>query len=167
MAAELCYYHWRELPQVPFLSRQKFCHVTKLLCCLSPQNVCRDKYLSQQTKFCRNKYLPQQTILSRQNDKHTFVATNTCSVATKVCFILLAAPASDSILLSREKIQSKLVATKQCLSRQKCREKYTFIATKKPVAIKIILVAAHANDRLWLCFRLNKKNNMSQRNLTS
>ena len=94
------------------------------------------KRLSRQIFVATNKILSQQIfattniILSRQNDKHTFVATNTCSVATKVCFILLAAPASDSILLSREKIQSKLVATKQCLSRRKCREKYTFIATK-------------------------------------
>ena len=154
MAAEPCYYHWRELPQAPFLSRQKFCHVTKLLCCLSLQNVCREK-----KKLSQQIFATTNIILSRQNDKHTFVAKNTCSVATKVCLLwqifvatilfffatnicrdkrfvatnstkVLSAPASDSILLSREKIQSKLVATKQCLSRQKCREKYTFIATK-------------------------------------
>ena len=50
-------YHWRELPQVSFLSRQT--------------RICRAKYLSRQ-KFCR--------------EKHTFVAINTClSRQTRVC----------------------------------------------------------------------------------
>ena len=58
--------HWQELPQVSFLSRQKFCH---------------DKHTFVMTKvmFCRN--------------KHMFVVTNTF-VTTKI--ILVAAPTNDS-----------------------------------------------------------------------
>ena len=51
------------------------------------------KRLSRQIFVATNKILSQQIfattniILSRQNDKHTFVAKNTCSVATKVCLL--------------------------------------------------------------------------------
>jgi len=98
-------YHWRELPQVAFLSRQAyFCRDKRRVlsrqtrvCCdksipvetkrLSRQTeLCRDKYLSWQT-FCRNKnILLRQTIFSRQNvchDKHTFVTTKDVFVARK------------------------------------------------------------------------------------
>ena len=84
-------YHWRELPQVSFLSRQAFCcdkHVflvTKYVkimlhtfvatnTCLSGQTFCRDKYnfvatnvLSRQAYFCHDK-----------KKKTCFVVTNTC-----------------------------------------------------------------------------------------
>ena len=84
LQSEQCLYPWRELPQVSFLSQQKFCHnnylfVTTNTClsrqnlsfvvtkvCLSWQNVnvvttkyfCRDKntcYCLSQQNFCRDK----------------------------------------------------------------------------------------------------------------
>ena len=64
--AGVAVYQWRELPQVPFLSRQNTC--------LSQQKFCRDKLTFVATKhvFCR--------------DKQAFVATK---------MILVAAPAND------------------------------------------------------------------------
>ena len=87
------WYHWRELPQVSFLSRQKSC---------------RDKHVFVETEhvFCRDKSM---LVLSRQTrvylSRHTFVATKDffvcffCHdkqvfVATKK-IILVAAPAND------------------------------------------------------------------------
>ena len=89
-------YHWRELPQASFLSRQKFCryrdkHVsfgpTKL--CLPRQNyVYRDKiFLSQRTRVRRNKHTFVVTKDVFCRDKHVFVATK---------IILVAAPTNDN-----------------------------------------------------------------------
>ena len=36
------YYHWQELPQVSFLSQQKFCGDKHIFC----QNICHDKHLN-------------------------------------------------------------------------------------------------------------------------
>ena len=106
-------YHWRELPQESFLSRQKSCgdkrvfvttkHVfcrDKSMLVLSWQNyVCRDKrrVLSRQKRVCREK----KQIMSRQKFKHTFVEIKDvfCRdkhvfVATKI--ILVEAPANDN-----------------------------------------------------------------------
>ena len=62
-------YHWRELPQVSFLSRQKFCR-DKIM--FVATNICRDKNI-----FCHNKhdFVATSVLLSRQA---YFVATNTC-----------------------------------------------------------------------------------------
>ena len=112
------YYHWRELPQVSFLSRQSF-----LL--LSRQRVCRNKtgLLSRQKYGCCDKTFVETKLknsqnifyLSRQNksfvaiklrkyhfcrDK-SFFATNVF-VATNVCWD-----------------KRNFVATNTCLSRQK------------------------------------------------
>ena len=97
-------YHWRELPQVSFLSRQMFCRGTRLFVSmfavtklLSQQNyvsrqnifvvthICRDKnvfvttkVLSRQAYFCRDK----RRVLSQQThvccDKSKLVATKLC-----------------------------------------------------------------------------------------
>ena len=82
--------HWRELPQVSFLSRQSFAAAntsfvaTKV--CLWRQNVFRDKIV------CRDEH--KTRLLSRQNYASIiFVATNillsqqrTCFVVTNTCF---------------------------------------------------------------------------------
>ena len=98
-------YHWRELPQVSFLSQQTHvCHdITHFLSqqkyachnktfvstklCLSRQNVfvaikvlSPQIFLSQQAYFCRNK----RCVLSRQTCV-TFVATKFMFVATNIC----------------------------------------------------------------------------------
>ena len=80
----LANYHWRELPQVSFLSRQMFCHdkhvfvARKNVFCriksmlaamkvLSRQNFCRDKYSSWQARVCRAKcFVATSILLSRQ-----------------------------------------------------------------------------------------------------
>ena len=73
--------HWREVPQVSFLSRQT-------------------RVLSQQKYACRGKtFVATNIILSQQkfcHNKLTFVATNTClSRQKKKKKILVAAPAND------------------------------------------------------------------------
>ena len=55
------YYHWRELPQVSFLSRQKFCCRDKIMFVAT-------KPLLRQTRVCRDKH----------KFKHHFVATKLC-----------------------------------------------------------------------------------------
>ena len=71
-------YHWRELPQGSFLSRQKSFV---------------DKYLSQQTRACHNK----THLLSRQKYKHNFVATSILLSRQKMCFVM------TNTCLSRQK----------------------------------------------------------------
>ena len=77
-------YHWRELPPVSFLSRQK---------CLSRQNpsfVATKVCLSRQNGICRNKIF----LLTKAYfclDKHVFVATK---------MILVAAPTIDTVTVS-------------------------------------------------------------------
>ena len=79
-------YHWRELPQVSFLSRQK-----TNTCLLRQKYFCRDKrifvlrniILSRQAYFCRDKRVccDETRLLSRQKyacRDRTFVATKTC-----------------------------------------------------------------------------------------
>ena len=66
-------YHWRELPQVSFLSRQKYaCHLSR------KNYVCRDKT---RQKFCRDKHTFVATKDVFCRDKHMFVATKTILVA--------------------------------------------------------------------------------------
>ena len=89
-------YHWRDLPQVSFLSRQN-----GLLCLVAISVLVATKVLSRQTRFLlflRQKFYPNKNICSRQfcHDK-SFVAA--------------------SLLLSRQK--TCFVATNTCLSRQK------------------------------------------------
>ena len=102
-------YHWGELPQVPFLSRQKFCRDKHVF--VATKHVCVPrKYLSRQAYFCRDKKrvcrdkskLVVTKLLSRQKyicirthtqkdvfcrDKLVFVANfcrNTCLSRQKV-----------------------------------------------------------------------------------
>ena len=84
-------YHWRELPQISLLSRQKFSFVTTGIL-LSRQKTCFvfvatkvSLCLSRQAYFCRDK----RRVLLR-----TFVATK---------IILVAAPASDGKLTPKRK----------------------------------------------------------------
>ena len=80
------YCHWRELPQVSFLSRQKFCHDKHIFCqnsCLSWQTcVCCDKthLLSWRKCVVMTKLLWRQTYFC--GDKHNFVATKHLSWQT-------------------------------------------------------------------------------------
>ena len=82
------FYHWRELPQVSFLLRQKYaCWDQTFVAtnkCLLWLKFCHDKHnfvttvLSWQACFCCNKrrVLLWQTHVC--HDKHVFVITNTC-----------------------------------------------------------------------------------------
>ena len=113
-------YYWRELPQVLFLSRQKFCrykHVfveTKHVFCRDKSMLAVTKLLSRQNHVCRDKIC-----LSRQ--AYCFIMfhfTRVLSQQTRVC-----------------RDRSKLVATKICLSRQT----YFFFTTKDVfVATKLL-----------------------------
>jgi len=90
-------YHWLEMPQVSFLSRQtRVCHnKTRLLS--RHKHACRDKRFVAASMFCRDKHVFVTTkhvfcrdtsmlvatkVLSRQV---CFVATNMCFVATNMC----------------------------------------------------------------------------------
>ena len=81
-------YHWRELPQVSFLSRQKLC--------LDKYVFCRDKSVLATTKVCRDKNILVATSIlwSRQTricrDKNKLAATQLCLpqqifAGTKIC----------------------------------------------------------------------------------
>ena len=95
-------YHWRELPQVSFWSRQKFCRYKH--CFVATKDVfCRDKSMLSATKrlsnrcVCRDKTCrDKHTFAARKHvfcrDKHVFCRHKTF-VATKM--ILVAAPAND------------------------------------------------------------------------
>ena len=66
------HYHWQELPQVSFSSRQKFCRNKHVF--IAPKHVfCRDKsmlvatkLLSRQTYFCHNSFVLTSLFLSQQ-----------------------------------------------------------------------------------------------------
>ena len=110
------FYHWRELTQVSFLSRQNTSFVSTKVClprqnicrdkiCLSGQTFCHDKHTFVTTKdvFCPDKHDKSKLVATKVfcRDKHIFVATEDmfCRdkhmiVATKI--ILMAAPANDT-----------------------------------------------------------------------
>ena len=103
-------YQWRELPQLGFLSRQKF-RRDKHVFVATKHILCRDKthLLSRQNNACRDKtFVGINIFLSQQDvcrDKHIFVGTK------RVC---------------RDKytfVATKFVATKLC------RDKHSFVAT--------------------------------------
>ena len=101
---------WRELPQVSFLLRQKFCcdkrwtyaccdktfDVTKL--CLSQQNICHDKHNRVTTNFCccdKHNFVTTKVLLWHAyfcHDKKC-VCHDRSFLATKL--ILVAAPSND------------------------------------------------------------------------
>ena len=98
---------WRELPQVSFLSRQKYACRDKTFratnTCLSRRIFVSTKVLSRQNTFCRDKLNFVSTKLSSR--KHTFDATKDVFCRDKhVCdktfvaakMILAAAHANDS-----------------------------------------------------------------------
>ena len=116
-------YHWQKLPQVSFLSRQKY--------------ACRDK-----TYFCHDKsFVATNIILSRQ----TFFATSLLlSQQTRVC-------RDKTRLLSRQKYAccaKNLCHDKHVICRDKHNSKHTFVATTKMILVE----ALPANDRkgVWL-----------------
>ena len=83
-------YRWRELPQVSFLLRQKFCHdkhefvTTKHVFCHDKSMLAAAKLLSRQIMFVVTKYfLLRENFIVATNiilswRKTCFVATNTC-----------------------------------------------------------------------------------------
>ena len=90
------------------MTKRIFCHVKSMLVatsfvtaklCLLWQNLCHDKYLSQQTRVCCNKSvfcLNKHTFVTTQNifcrDKHVC-----CDKSMRVTKILVAAPANDTL----------------------------------------------------------------------
>ena len=111
------YRRW-ELPQVSFLSRQKFCHY---------MHVCRNKtwLLSWQKYACCDKTCYDKHIFS---DKHNFVMTKHVFCCKKSMLVL-------TKLLSR---QTRVCCDKYLWQQKFCHDKHTFVATK------MILVAAPA-----------------------
>ena len=95
-------HHWRELPQVSFLSRQKFCRnkhafVETNMCLSRQNNICRDKtFVTTKTLyrdkhgFARQKYsCGKHTFVAIKDvfcrHKHVFVATETCLLRQNFC----------------------------------------------------------------------------------
>ena len=83
-------YHWRELPQVSFLSQQKFCFDKHVFCCNKSMlattkvfvetktlSVVTKLCLSRQTRVCHEENFVVTSILLLQQ-KTCFVVTNTC-----------------------------------------------------------------------------------------
>ena len=96
--------HWRELPQVSFLSRQSVCVFLATKVCLSIIGGSCHKY-----HFCRDKGLSPKDC----RDKHVFCGDKSMFVATNV-------------FLSRQAYfcRDKHVTNQTCLSRQNvCRDK--------------------------------------------
>ena len=101
--------HWRELPQVSFLSRQNTPFVaTKVF--LSRQNVyvCCGKYLSRQKMCCREKgFVATSILLSRRKyacyDK-TFMFDEVNICRDKKCVCRKKGFVATSMLLSRQKL---------------------------------------------------------------
>ena len=81
------YYHSRELPQVRFLSRQKYAYRIIMFAklCLSRQKFCFDKNMFVTTSILLSRqktcFVTTSILLSRQ--KACFVATNTCLLQQK------------------------------------------------------------------------------------
>ena len=134
-------YHWRELPQELFLSRQRFCR--------NKGFVTTNTYLSRQTRVCRDK----TRLLSRQKYAcrgKIFVATKLC-LLRQICFIKTSVATTKHLSrqqnFSRDKTKYfccdkyTSVATKDMF----CRNKHTFVKHVF-VATKMIFVAALAND---------------------
>ena len=109
-------YHWRDLPQVSFLSRQSFFFFVSTNSCLSR--------LSRQTRVRLDKTRPfdaTKVYLLRKKfekqifwrDKLTFVATITCLSRQNTSFI------TTKVYLSRQtfSLDKRFVAANTCLSR--------------------------------------------------
>ena len=73
-------YRWRELPQVPFLSRQQFCH-DKHVSCREKSMFLATKLLSRQNYVSCDKIFLSGQNLSRQ----IFAAKNTCLSRQNFC----------------------------------------------------------------------------------
>ena len=83
----LSLYHWRELPQVTFLLRQKFCRDKDVFIVT---NMSQHNFVATKHVFSHDKGMLVATkLLSQQN----IFVTIKCFVATKI--ILVAAPAND------------------------------------------------------------------------
>ena len=137
-------YHWRELPQVPFLSRQtRVSFPTNT--CLSRQNMLQQKYACRDKTFVATKLFVATKRLARQ----IFVATNTCLSGQNTSFV------ATKVYFCRDKTFGTNIIENFC------RDKHTFVTTKKKkkkkkwggggggegvVATKSILVAAPLND---------------------
>ena len=130
IVSRLLAYHWRELPQVSFLSWQNFCHNKHVF-------FWRDKHMFVVTKhvFCHNKSMLVVTKIFC-HDKHNFVATNIILSWQKFCHDKhTLAMTKDMFVVTSTFIATKLylwwqkmgfVATNLhfCLSRQNvCRDK--------------------------------------------
>ena len=78
------YYHWRELPQAEFLSRQKFC-CDKHVFCHDKSMLAATKLLSWQNCLSWQKFCCNTNIC---HDKHVFVATSILLLRQKTCFVM-------------------------------------------------------------------------------
>ena len=112
-------YHWRELPQVSFLSPQTRVYRDNTVFCrdkifLSRQNFRRDKYL----RVCRDKhtFVAPQAYVCR--DEHTFVATSICR--------------DKRFVAKNTFVVTKVLSLQAYFCRNKrlfCRYKHVFVAT--------------------------------------
>ena len=109
-------YHWGELPQVPFLSRQKFCR-DKHVFVATKHVFVPTKYLSRQAYFCRDKKRVCR-------DKSKLVVTKLLSRQNYVCrdksiFAYAPPQKKEDVLYCRDK--HVFVATRVCRDK-----KYTY-----------------------------------------
>ena len=148
MSVVLDIYHWRELPQVLFLLRQKYT-------CLSRQNTSFvvTKVCLLWQKFCFGKHIFVMTnsfvmtkVLSRQAyfclNKHMFVVTKHVFGHDKSMLVIY------KYLLRQKFCHSKNILSWQtyfCHNKSLSQQAY-FCCDKTFVVTKMILVAAPAND---------------------
>ena len=153
------FYHWRQLPQVSFSSRQNTSFVATKVC-LPLQNFCRHKIIFVATKyFCRDKtFVATSTCIRLSRQQTCFVPTNTClsrqnyvcrykylSQKTRVCRDMHTFVATKDVICCDEHV---FVATKIISG---CRDK-SFVVASILLSREffLILVAAPASDRVRL-----------------
>ena len=143
-----CYYHWRELPQVSFLSRQTFCWdrhtfvITKEVFCRN-RSMLVTKKLLRQTKWCllrqisvTAKVLSPQTCVCR--DKSFFVTTK----------LLLLQPyfsCDKRCVLSRQKRYLCLLPPMTCYSISHTLADRVYIHVSPHTYIFVFLLNHHLN----------------------
>ena len=149
----LLVYHWWELPQVLFLSRQKFCHNKhKDVFIMTKHIFCHDKSMLVTTKLLsRHIFVATNMCLSQQRfclDKHTFVTTKDvfcCDkqllVVTKVCLL------QQISVMTKLSWQKYFVVTNIIFSWQNfCHNKHTFVVTRDN-----FFATKHLSQQAYFC----------------
>ena len=160
-------YHWREVPQVSFLTRQKFLSshkhfVVTNMCCDKTCLLTWQKYACHDNiMFVAAKNVVTNMCLLRQ----TCICCDKASIATSMRLsqrLLLQQTCKVSLPWQNVCCDKKMFAATKDLSRQAyfCHDKtlllFFFSFFKLFVTTKMILVEASANDRERLCLEMLK-----------